>query len=401
MENLIGNRKKIKVLFLTHSFIRKKGDSAGAFLFDLAQGFIKQGIEVTVVAPHENKLPTFECIDDLYIYRFRYAPYRYERLAYKGIMHKLARGNLSNRILIILFLISFLFKAYEIIIKRKIDIIHAHWWIPSGMVAFSLSALTNKPYIVTTHGTDITLLNNNSLLRILAKLTFKKSSYITSVASPHKSILSNQIGIDESKVDVLPMPVDPLLFYPQETKKPEGNIILSIGRLVKAKGFEYLIDAVNLLKFKGKRFHLMIIGDGPDKQLLQNKIKEHGLNNNIEIIPSMPRYKLNKFYNLCDIFVLPSLSEGVSVAVLEALACKNAVITTPVGGMCDIVIDNQTGLIVPQKNTSALANAIEKLLNDRKLALRLAENGYRLVKENFTPLKSAKRMQNIYCKVLS
>ncbi|MBI4722800.1 MAG: glycosyltransferase family 4 protein [Candidatus Stahlbacteria bacterium] len=395
-----------KILALTHSFVRWEGDFAGVFLLDLAKGLTKSKVKVFVLAPHEQRLPCFELMaHNVTCFRFRYAPIKYERLAYRGDMHKLVAKSLVNKFIFILYLSAFFIKTLIIIGKEKVDIIHAHWWVPSGVIAFIVSFLTGKPYIVTCHGTDVHILTKFNLFTPLARLVFNNAKSITAVSNSIKSILTDKLGISANKISVFPMPCDLTTFYPMDTinrvstDKDKEKIVLSIGRLIELKGYTYLLDAMQIIQNRCK-VKLIIIGEGNEEQRLKEQSRLKKLE--VEFLGFKSKNDLNYYYNLCDVFVLPSitdsngLQEGLGLVLLEAMSCKKPVIGTNSGGIPDIVKDNETGLLVPEKDPEALANAIEKLLIDEKLAVRLANNGYNYVVDNFSPHKIANMMVNVY-----
>ena len=376
------------------------------FLLDLAIGVQKIGYRVFVVAPHQEGLSGSQKIDNIHVFRFKYAPTRLERLAYVGNFPDRVIGNTFNKVLFGLFMIFFLLKALYITVKKKVDIIHAQWWIPSGIIALATSVLSRKPYIVTAHGTDIFIIKKHPCLKPLARIVFKNANSITAVSNKIKSVLTNEFEIAPDKINIFPMPCDLDIFYPAPVRKEVETVVLSIGRLIELKGYDYLIEATGILKKKGIKFKLTIIGEGPKEKPLREKISAIDLNEDVEITPFKPRVDLNYFYNLCDVFVLPSITdsegrqEGLGLVLLEAMSCKKPVIGTNSGGIPDIIKDGETGLLVPEKDPEALADAIEKLLKDNELANRLAESGYKYVIENFTSSKIADKVLDIYSEVL-
>ena len=394
-----------KILLLTHGFPRWEGDFAGVFLLDLVKGLTNKGVKVFVLAPHEQSLPSFESFaHNLSVFRFHYAPIKYERLAYRGDMHKLVVQSLVNQFIFIRYLFAFLLKTLIIIGKEKIDIIHAHWWVPSGVMAFIVAKLTGRPYIITCHGTDVHILTKFNFFTPLAQLVFNHAKSITAVSNSIKSILTN-IGIAPNKISVFPMPCDLTTFYPTTVQKAKEKIVLSIGRLIELKGYTYLLDALYLLKpLTANRIplkvKLILIGEGPNEQELKEQSRLKKLE--VEFLGFKSKRDLNYYYNLCDVFVLPSitdsngLQEGLGLVLLEAMSCKKPVIGTNSGGIPDIIKDGETGLLVTEKDPKALANAIEKLLIDEKLATRLANNGYKYVVENFSTSKIADKMLKVY-----
>jgi glycosyltransferase involved in cell wall biosynthesis len=396
----------MKVLFLTHCFVRWKGDLAGSFLLGLAKKLKKRGIKILVVSPHEKGIMQKEIIEGIEVYRFRYAPSKWERLAYKGEMQELVINKVVNQLLFLSFMICFLIKSLKIVKKEKIGVIHSHWWIPSGVVGLVLSKMVNKPYIVTSHGTDVFMLKKFSFLKFLARLVFNNAKSVTVVSNSIKNILITTLKVSPTKINIFPMAAELNLFYPTPVKKREENIILSIGRFIELKGYKYLIEAIRILKKKGKKIKLMLIGEGPEEELLKEKVKLLGLTEEVEFVGFKPKEELNYFYNMCDVFVLPSVTdssgkqEGLGLVLLEAMSCKKPVIGTKSGGIPDIIKNGKTGLLVEEKDTSGLAKTIERVLKDEKLATTLAQNGYKYVIENFTASKIARKIEKIYFSLL-
>ena len=176
------NKSELKILILTHNYIRFRGDHAGHFLHVLATGLVQSGHKVLVLAPHQKGLKKVETMDGVVVHRFKYAPAAKERLAYIGTMHELVSASWSNKILFLSFLVSFFVKALSLSIRERVDLVSAQWWIPGGLVGYLVSLLRRKPLIVTSHGTDIRLLEKSRLSRKLAKPVFRRAKYITTVS---------------------------------------------------------------------------------------------------------------------------------------------------------------------------------------------------------------------------
>ena len=161
-----GRSEPIKILILTHNYIRFRGDHAGLFVHILSKGLQKCGHEVFILAPHQNKLKTKEILDGVEIHRFRYALPRMERLAYTGNMHEMVAKSWINKIVFLSFLFSFTLGAVFLVFKKKVDLICAQWWIPGGLIGYLVSLLARKPLIVTAHGTDIRILEKSKIFSL-------------------------------------------------------------------------------------------------------------------------------------------------------------------------------------------------------------------------------------------
>lgn len=375
----------LKILFLTHNYIRFKGDHAGLFVHILANEIAKSGHQIFILAPHQNNFKTQEIIDQVEISRFRYAPQKMERLAYLGNMHELVARNWVNKFIFLSFLLSFFFGAVALVFRKKIDVICAHWWIPGGLIGYFASLLTKKPLIVTAHGTDIRILEKSKISSHLASLIFKRAKYVTTVSSFLKKNLTRQIRLDAEKVKVIPMPVAPKTFNPSPLPKGKKKRILCVARFTQQKGLDYLIRACQILKDKGIYFEAKIVGHGPLRGHLQEKIDRSNLGHKISLVKPMPPEKLNQLYAESYLCVLPSIEEGFGLVLVEAQLCKRPVVGTRSGGITDIIQNNESGLLVPPKDHVDLASAMEEILTDEELASRLAEGGYKSAQAKFSP----------------
>jgi glycosyltransferase involved in cell wall biosynthesis len=180
------------------------------------------------------------------------------------------------------------------------------------------------------------------------------------------------------------------------TRSPEPGLVISVGRLSEMKGFIYLIDACALLRQRGVSARFTIAGEGPDRPILEARIREKGIEDLFKLPGRVA--DLSAFLSQGSVFALPCVEaadgsmDGLPTVLIEAMAVRIPVISTDVSGVPEIVLDGQTGLLVPQKDTVALADAIEKLLKDSDLAGRLAQGGYDLVCERFDLRKNAARL---------
>jgi glycosyltransferase involved in cell wall biosynthesis len=387
----------LRISILTHNYIRFKGDHAGLFVHILSEGLLNSGHKVFILAPHQNKLKTEEILDGVEIHRFRYAFPRIERLAYSGNMHELVAKSWINKFVFLSFLFSFIFSAIALVSRKKVDVICAQWWIPGGLIGYLVSLLKKKPLIVTAHGTDIRLLEKSKIFSSLGSLVFKRARYITTVSSFLKKNLVNRIKLDAQKVKVIPMPVTPKTFNPSPLPKGKKKKILCVARFTQQKGLEFFIRACGILRDKGIDFEAQIVGEGPLKDHLQEEINRSNLGHHVCLVKIMPQEKLNQLYAESYLCVLPSIGEGFGLVLVEAQLCRRPVIGTESGGIPDIIEDEKTGLLVPPRDYFSLASAMERILTDEKLAMNLAEAGYRSALENF----SQEVIQRKYQQVLS
>ena len=205
------------------------------------------------------------------------------------------------------------------------------------------------------------------------------------------------------KFEIIPFGVDTEFFRPIKLEKNEEIFqILSVGYLIERKGFDYLVKAVKEVLKTHSEVRLNIVGSGPLEMQIKKLIHELGLDDTVKILDNVSDEELLNLYNSSDLFVLPSIvdsqgnMEGLGVVLLEAMACKVPVIGTDTGGIPDIVDDDETGLLVPEKDILEISRAIIKLIENGDLRRIIAFKGYTMVKDRFSWEQIANKYINIY-----
>ncbi len=385
-----------RILVITHNFVRFPDDPAGQFLYTLYRQLETQHT-FYILCPHQRGLKYSEKLGKLNIVRFQYWLESGEDLAYEGDMQEKVAKSLVGKIKFIFLILFGTLSAVRLIISKRIDIIHCHWWIPGGISGWIASILTGRGLILTSHGTDIILLEKKPGLRKIADKVFKRASAITTVSNFLKDKLSNTIEMKKMKIYVFPMPYDAEKLETADDKvEREKGYILSVGRLNYQKGQDYLIKACGILKEKGYSFRVDIIGGGPERERFEDLIRQLGLGGKIKLLGPLPHNEVIRHYKRAEIFVLPSVDEGFGMVFVEALASGTAIIGADSGGVKDIIKDGKTGLLVPPEDEVELAKAIMKFLDDGDFATRTAEAGRDFVLNNFTPSATAEKLNTIY-----
>jgi len=388
---------KIRLLILTHNYPRYEGDFSGVFIALLARQLQQFDIQPIVLAPHDAQTAEYEEIDGVKIYRFRYADDdENEVIAYRDNMHKVVLGSVSGIFKFRHFLKCFEKATLEIIAKEKINIIAGHWLVPSGIIMKRVAKRTNLPMIMSSHGTDIRLMNKwgkmpyryfNKFCRKLKRWTvvshFLKGKILT---------LDSQLG---DLIEILPLPHDETIFYRDKAIKRENNLIISVTRFTRQKRVDYLIKAFAKAVKQKPEARLHLYGSGELQSDMKQLIVNLNLTDKISIFPPGPQSKLREVYNKATIVVLNSYQEGFGLALSEAMLCGASVIGTDSGGITDIIKDNESGLLVEVDNIPALAEGILLLLNDNDLREELAEKGYQYAQENYSSSSLTKRYAEI------
>lgn len=295
-------------------------------------------------------------------------------------------------------MLSYCYSAYRflpgLLKKNKYDINHTHFIIPTGLVSYLLRS--KIPYIITSHGSDVPNYNpdrfgiQHELLRPLWNAIFRNADYITSPTEYLKDLILENVDKEKysDKVKIIPNGISPENFNPKKKEKK----ILVVTRLFERKGVQYVIDAMKGIT----DYELVICGDGPYKEKLEQQIKSINANN-IHLLGFVSNEQLKNEYETSSIFVLPSSSENFPVVLLEAMASGCAIITSNVTGCPEVVGD--TALLVDPKESGEINKALVRLISDDELRLKLGHEARERVLKNFTWKQVAQDYVEMYEKI--
>ena len=387
-----------KVLFITHNYIRFKGDFAGVFLHLLARKLREQGLDIFVVAPHDASFAESETIDGIKIFRFHYAPEHKETFAYRGDMHRQLLRNPLRIFRLLRFLSAGYKLAREIIDREEIKIVSVHWVVPNGIIGYRLKRKFKDKIrlILSSHGTDVRLLTQYRVIMRLFRPVINSCRRWTVVSSFLKERIAARDYSAAGKVQVVPLPNDESLFYPDDRVRKESSLVVSVSRLTVQKRLPVLFEAIKLASRDIPGLKLEVYGIGPEKFRLERIITDIGLEGRVSLVEPLPQQELRRVYNRATMVVLNSVDEGFGLALTEAMLCRTPVIGARSGGILDIIDDKVTGLLVPPDNSELLAEAIKLMIQDSELRRRLAEEGYNKALQRFTSVSSARQYAEIF-----
>jgi len=261
---------------------------------------------------------------------------------------------------------------------------HAHFSHDPTTVAFFASRLTGLPYSFSAHAKDIYLQEVDFLRRKIATAQFvatcteHNKRYLQEIAGVEAEIIRSYHGLD-------------LNFFPRSGNREFNPVprILSVGRLVPKKGFSVLLKALSTLRQRGYDFRCTIIGSGPMEKELRKQIAKLDLNGFVELHSPVSQNQLLDYYRSADLFALACEvqkdgdRDGIPNVIVEALAMGVPVISTRISGIPECVDHGANGLLVPQQNPTALADAMAAILNDSALAQQFSRAGRKKVEEYF------------------
>lgn len=295
--------------------------------------------------------------------------------------------------------------------EEHFSLIHAHGYKADIFFGFIPKIVRKLPLVSTVHGWTST--SRICKMKIYEWLDLKSLKYFDAVVLVNKAMLSipkirtcnlRNISIINNGISTIDCSiVNPSDTYGQSCAIDkevidfcrEGFIIGALGRLSPEKGFDYLIDAVRQLR-KDIRLKLVIIGDGPLKEKLQMRIKKMNLSDCVLLVGYVPHGR--KYIKLFDVFVLPSLTEGLPITLLEAMQEQAPIVASKVGGIPDVLQGGLGGLLVEPADPESLATAIKKLYRDKELALQLVTFSFDEVNKRYTSKAMAMQYFEVYKK---
>jgi glycosyltransferase involved in cell wall biosynthesis len=358
----------VRVVFLTHNFPRWPGDLSGSFLGTLASALVRRGVDVRVVAPSDAGQGGATVVDGVPVRRVRYASADSEVLAYRGTMLAALRRPGGWAALVGLW--RALRRAAREELEAGADLLHAHWWVPAG-----LALPPGAPSVLTVHGTDAALLRRSRIARGLARPVFRRAQVVTAVSRELAAWVQNGTGRHVPSSHIQPMPIRSSNF---PWSRGGGGAVV-IARLTPQKRVRLAIDAVATLVSCGHNLPLTIVGDGPERPVLEQHVAKLGLSEFVSFAGNVDSAAVPDYLARADIMIFPSREEGFGLAAAEALMAGVPVVACwDGGGVLDIVPETGAGrLTLP--SAPAMSDAILSILQDpdRREMARLVGESWR------------------------
>lgn len=360
----------MRIIFFNYEYPPLGGGAANATAYILEEYSKISGLEVDLVT---------SSIDD---------EYHLERIGGNISIHRLPIGKDSSNLHYQSQkeLLTYAWKAYffskKLIRENKYDLCHSFFTVPCGFISFLLYKKYKIPYIVSLRGSDVPGYSERftalySFIKPLVRAIWKRSFAVVSNSQglrdlalktgPKQAIavIPNGINIDQfrrEKGDSVPTVAKSTKFK-----------ILCVTRITPRKGIKYLIEAFEELSKKSDDISLQIIGDGDERKELEKLAKDLGVGEKVEFAGLVDHKDLPPYFENADVFVLPSLNEGMSNSMLEALATGLPLIATDTGGTKELIKDGINGFIVKMKDRQDLVDKIEILIKDPELRKKMGE----------------------------
>jgi glycosyltransferase involved in cell wall biosynthesis len=287
----------------------------------------------------------------------------------------------------------------EYIREDSIEVVHTHGY-KADLYGFLAAWRSNKPVVATCHnwvgGTAALGIYNH-----LDRMALKRFDALAAVSDEVAQRLLDS-GVPTGKIKTIANGIDVQSFehgHPLPTLSAiGGKVVGMVARLDLQKGFEYLLRAVRELCNIFYGLKVVIVGEGPDRKAIESMVQEYGLQGNV--ILAGQQSDMPGVYAAMDIFVLPSLNEGLPMTILEAMAASKPVIATRVGAIPRVITDGENGLLVDLRDTDGLRNAIASLLSDPERCRHMGEKAHEWVSRNYTSEAMAQKYRQLYDEVL-
>ncbi len=351
----------------------------------------KKGHRVSVFTTSVDSRDSFRNKKNVNVYRF-------------GTTFRLGRGHFSLGIFIRP-------------IQYEVNVVHAHIAAPPADLAGMLDSKIRKiPFVVTYHGDAV---QSYGALARRAMVSFYNNRLLEKILSAAKAIIvpsrnfareSRFLGRHSKKITVIPNGVDVTKFelsYSKEKCRQKLNlpldqkIMLFVGNLIEYKGIDVLLHSMSMIVKKAKKTRLLLVGDGKIRHELEELSVQLGLGKSVKFVGFVGENVKPLYYRASDIFVLPSTmrTESFGLVNLEAMACGLPIVASNIGGIPDVVRDQQNGLLVPPKDVKTLARSIVCLLKDDDLRHRMSETA-RIIVRSYSWRKVADDTESIYKEIL-
>lgn len=399
------------VVMVTTSYPRFPGDSVGTFMEPIARSVAARGHDVHIVAPWHPLVSRPDEEHGIRFHFYRYAPVRSLNVfGYAAAMRADVRLRGAAYLAAPLALAAGWYAARTVAHRHRATIMHGHWVIPGGVTA--AMAAPRVPLVVSLHGSDVFVAETFRPAGLAARHVFHRAGFVTA-CSDDLGRRAIALGADASRLETVPYGVDVDRFRPDAARRGarrkalgagEGvTLCIAAGRLVRKKGFEFLIDA--LAGVPGVA--LAIAGEGTLADELQGRARTAGVADRVRFLGNQPQDRVGEYFAAADMICVPSVRDssgnvdGLPNVVLEALASATPLITTTAGGIGAVVEHGRTAIVVPERDSTAIADAMRRLIGNPVLARQVGAAGRATVREQFGWERVAERFEAAYGRALA
>lgn len=381
------------------------------FILNEIAELIRRGINVEILAhrnPHENMINedvlNYNLFDKTKYFRlpppselkFRYiiSPVFYDCI-FKTLKNHHTRATLKHIVRL----------SYYIPFYRNIDLIHSHFAHRSAVTGMQMSRVLNKPFTFTAHAFEI--FSQKSYSKDRLKMLSDNAEKIITPSVFNKYYIIKETDCTPDKVEIVRATIDLEKFDNRKRSYNEENKIkiLAIGRMIEKKGFEYLIKAMNIINKSKPEAFLNIVGTGELESSLIKLTRELGLTKSVNFLGAQPNERAIYELSSSDIAVLPCVvakdgdMDVCPLTLQEAMAMEVPVVSTTVGSIPELIEDGKEGILVPERNESALAQAIMKLIDNPSLRQEMGKRGREKILREFNIETQVEKLTHLWSRI--
>jgi glycosyltransferase involved in cell wall biosynthesis len=402
----------MKICMVTSSYPKFAGDVTAPFIESIATYVARRGHEVHVLAPWHPDLRHKPVEHGVHLHFFTYAPRRDLNIwGYAASLEADVRVKWAIYPLAPVVMARGLGALLRLTRRVRFDLIQVHWPIPNGPLALAGAVRRGLPLVSSLHGSDIFVAERNAAAGLAVRGVFAASDAI-SACSEDLRTRAIALGAPPGRSRLIPYGVDPQEFAPIPGARaalrhrlglaPGTPLVLALGRLVYKKGFAYLIEAAPAILAAHPDARIVIAGGGDLAEELTRQIAALGLAGRVLLSGPVARDLVPLYFSGADVFALPSVVDqrgnvdGLPNALLEAMASGAAIVASDVAGVPLAVHDGENGLLVPQKEPAALAQAVNRLLDSPELRARYGAASRRRVEDDLNWEHVAQQFEQLY-----
>jgi glycosyltransferase involved in cell wall biosynthesis len=384
----------MRVCYVVSTFPRYEGDPEVTWMQEKVRCLKRRGVDVTIFAPSFKGLGS-HYFEGIPVHRFRYFFKPWERLTHnEGATNKIQRSPLYAALALFYIIFGSIAMLRHCAVHRY-DIFHAHWPFPHALFAWIGARLQRATFCLRFYGAELVLSDRFPPAKPFLRFFMRRADGMDSNSSFSKAKAEAPLpGCMVTPIpDGAPIHVDPSMLpslRPTDPARSGPKRLFFMARLIERKGAEYLVRAMPQVRSRVPDVQLVLAGGGHRSVEIEQAIREGNLEDCVTMAGRISDEERDRNYAECDIFVLPAVvdkggdTEMLGVVFLESMANRKPVIASSVGGIPDAVVHEETGLLVPERDSAALADAIVRVLTEPGLAERLGEGGYRRVQEFFS-----------------
>jgi glycosyltransferase involved in cell wall biosynthesis len=405
------------IVMIATSYPRFAGDTVGTFMEPIAHGVGARGHTVHVVLPWHPRLRRESREGNVFFHPFRYAPHPSLNIfGYAEALEADVRLRWKAFIAAPLALAAAWRTARRVAAQVHATVMHGHWIIPGGVIA--ANARAKLPLVISLHGSDVFVAEHHTIAAALARRTFARAGWVTACSADLR-VRAIALGASEPRSEVLPYGVDAERFRPNTAARArvraalgvsDGTpVVFAVGRFVRKKGFEYLIDAAAQLAETQTPSDVLVVlaGDGDLCEELQARARQSPAADRIRFVGLLLHHEVADYLAAADIAVVPSVRDdagnvdGLPNVVMETLASATPLIATPAGGIGTVIEPERTGLLVPERDAPALARAIQTLASSPDQRAALGTAARKMVLNRFGWPHVAERLEAAYAAAIA